>query len=273
MDLSREQKQYVLHLIHHEKTVFASEEICAALLGYDLPDFREIKMEFAHCVRQIAQELLSDPTFCHLIERLPFKAGSIVVGLGDSITDDYTSWCEILREVLALHRPDDGIQVINAGVSGQTTTEILSRFLQVVNQNPDWLIIMAGTNDARRHGLHPTKSLVSSEETEKNYEALRAFSENQTHARICWMTPPPVIPEQIVNHWFLSQAQVMWLNEDLQKLSKILLKMPDLVVDLQTAFDPPDPKLFMDDGLHPSLEGQKVILRALVEKLANIESA
>lgn len=270
MDQAQEQMQFAVHFFHFEKTVGASEEICASLLGFDLDAFRKIKAEFAYSVRQAAEELLADPTFIQAVDRLPFEPGAVVVGLGDSITDDYTSWCEILREVLSKRRPEDDIRVVNAGISGQTTTEVLARFLDVANLNPDWVIAMIGTNDARLHGLNPQKNLVSCEETEKNYHALRAFANEQTHARWCWMTPTPVIEAQLAAHWFMSAAQVMWLNEDLRARANVLLSMPDPVVDLQAAFEPLDPAWLLDDGLHPSLEGQKVILRTMVEKLGRL---
>lgn len=268
MDQTREQMQFIIHFVHHEKTVAASEEICAALLGYDLAVLREIKAGFARDVHQAAIDLLAEPSFASAVDRLPFAPGSCVVGLGDSITDDYTSWLEILREVLALRRPGDAIRVVNAGVSGNTTTEVLARFLDVANLKPDWIITMLGTNDARLHGLHPTKTLVSLEETARNYHALRAFAASQTQARWCWMTPTPVIPAQIAAHWFLSQGQLMWQNEELRARASILLGLPDPVVDLLSAFTPLDPALLLDDGLHPALAGQKLILRTLVEKLA-----
>ena len=269
MEQTSAQMQFAMHFFHPEKTVMASEEICAVLLGFDLAVYREIKAEFARDVHQAAEELLADAVFAGAVDRLPFEPGNLVVGLGDSITDDTTSWFEILREALALRRPKDGIQLINAGISGNTTTEVVARFLDVANLNPDWVITMLGTNDARRHGLKPRQTLVSLDESERNYQALRAFAANQTHASWCWMTPTPVIEAQIAAHWFMSQSQVMWRNEDLRERARILLSMPDPVVDLQAAFDPLDPALLQDDGLHPSLAGQKVILRALVEKLAN----
>jgi len=267
MEHTREQMQFILHFIHHEKTVQASEEICAALLGYELKTVREIKTQFADTVWQNAKVLLDDPTFADLVDRLPFAPGSVVVGLGDSITDDYTSWCEILRVALTLRRPEDEIQVVNAGISGQTTTEVLARFLDVTRLNPDWIITMIGTNDARLHGLQPEKTLVSLEETEKNYHALRAYAKNQTHARWCWMTPTPVISEQIAVHWHMVENQLAWKNEDLRARADILLGMDDPVVDLQAVFDPLDPDMLLVDGLHPSLLGQKAILRALLERL------
>jgi acyl-CoA thioesterase-1 len=271
MGHTREQMQFIIHFIHNEKLVpNISEETCANALGYDLTVFRAIKTEFAEDVRRAARDLLADEQFAQTVDRLPFGPHDLVVGLGDSITDDYTSWCEILREVLAMRRPQDGIRVVNEGVSGNTTTEVIARFINVVRRDPDWVITMIGTNDARMHGLKPAKPMVSSEETEKNYHALRAYAQNQTHARWCWMTPTPVIPEKIAAHWFLSDEQVNWSNEELRTRAGFLLGMPDPVVDLQAAFNPLDPAWLLADGLHPSLEGQKVILRALVKKLANL---
>jgi lysophospholipase L1-like esterase len=49
----------------------------------------------------------------------------------------------------------------------------------------------------------------------------------------------------------------------------VIHRQPDPVVDLQDAFGtPPPPELLLPDGLHPSLAGQKTIVRALVETLS-----
>jgi lysophospholipase L1-like esterase len=262
MDQAQEQMRFAVHFFHYEKTVGASEEICAALLGFDLDAFRKIKTEFAYSVRQAAEELLADPAFIQAVDRLPFKPGAVVVGLGDSITDDYTSWCEILREVLSMHRPKDGIRVVNAGISGQTTTEVLARFLDVANLNPDWVIAMIGTNDGL-HGLKPQKNLVSFEETEK-ITAPPSFANEQTRPLV--LDDSPCDRDEDRGGSFVS-AQLMWRNDDLRARANVLLSMPDPVVDLQAAFEPLNPAWLLDDGLHPSLDGQKIILRAMVEKL------
>jgi lysophospholipase L1-like esterase len=48
---------------------------------------------------------------------------------------------------------------------------------------------------------------------------------------------------------------------------------PDPVVDLHTLFGlPPSPAWLLDDGLHPALDGQKAILRALVERIGAIKN-
>jgi acyl-CoA thioesterase I len=173
--------------------------------------------------------------------------------------------------LLDLRRGTDGIKVINAGVSGDTTSQIISRFLGVALQQPDWVICNAGTNDARLHGTSPTKVLVSPEETEKNLKMLRSFAATQTSARWVWMTPATVIEDKIAAFWFLPPYQMMIKNKDLVAVAEVVRRQPDPVVDVQAVFGlPPSPELLLFDGLHPSLVGQKVIVKALVERLSSL---
>jgi lysophospholipase L1-like esterase len=270
MELSFEQRAYLIQFQHPEKSwPGLQDSTLAPLFEVDLPTYQKIRSNFAETTRQAALDLLDDPAFAEKVDRLPFETGATVVGLGDSITDDLQSWLEILRNVLTFRRPDDQIKVINAGFSGDTTSQLVSRFLNVVQQEPDWIICMIGTNDARLHGLSPTKTLVSIEETARNLEMLRNFGTTQTNACWVWMTPSPVIESQIASDWFLSPFQMMWRNEDLQAIAQVIRHMPDPVVDLQSAFGmDADPNLLLADGLHPSLAGQKRIVTALVERLS-----
>jgi lysophospholipase L1-like esterase len=129
---------------------------------------------------------------------------------------------------------------------------------------------MIGTNDARLHGQSPTKTLVSPHETEKNLAMLHNFARTQTSARWVWLTPATVIEPMIAAHWFLGPLQLMWKNEDLTAVAEAVKRQTDPVVDLQQHFGiPAKPDLLLDDGLHPSLAGQKVIVKALVEQLAS----
>ncbi len=203
------------------------------------------------------------------VDRLPFGRGQTVVGLGDSITDDYQSWFEILRNLVEARRPQDGIRFVNAGISGDTTSQIISRFLGVVQERPAWILSMMGTNDVRRHGEDPTKILVSHDETAANLAMTRHFAEEQTNATLIWMTPTPVIEERIAESPFLAPQQLMWRNDDLEEVAGIVRDIDDPVIDLQDIMrKPADPELLLPDGLHPSLEGQQLIAAALVERLA-----
>ena len=270
--LTREQLDFLIQFLHPEKTLANLPGVAgtdfSALFGLDAEAYRDWRANFGSRARQAAEELLADADFAGRVDRLPFAAEATVVALGDSITDDIQSWLEILRHLLDLRRPEDRIRVINAGISGDTTAQMISRFLAVVLEEPDWIVCMAGTNDARRHGQAPSKILVSVEETEKNLAMLRQFATTQTSARWLWITPGTVIPEKIAAHWLLGEGQLMWTNDDLAAIADLLRRRPEPTVDLQPLFGvPADPGLLLDDGLHPSLAGQKVIARAVVEKL------
>ena len=271
--LSSEQLAYVLQFQHPQKILAGmpglNDATVAAIFGMEVEAYRRLRDRFAEGTLQAAHDLLADPGFANRVDRLPFKPGDTVVGLGDSITDDDQSWLEILRVLVEARRSQDRVQIVNAGISGDTTSQMISRFLDVVLQKPDWIICMAGTNDARQHGTSPTKVLVSIEETGRNLAMLRNFAATQTSARLVWMTPTPVIEGQIASDWFLGPLQLKWSNEDLAAVANAVRDQPDLVVDLWTAFGtPPDPGLLLPDGLHPSLAGQKTIVTALVDRLA-----
>jgi lysophospholipase L1-like esterase len=265
---------YVLQFEHLEKRLEgmpgASDEVIAALFGLDDDAYRSIREQYAARARQTAQRLMAEPAFAAQAARLPFRPGEVVVGLGDSITDDDQSWLEILRAVLALRHDEDAVRIVNAGVSGDTTTQIIARFLDVVVERPDWIICMAGTNDARLHGRSAAKVLVSIEETIRNLAMLRHMGEMRTTARWIWMTPTPVIESQIAEHWMLGGFELSWRNADLLAVREAVRGRPEPVVDLWDAFGhPPRPRFLLADGLHPSIEGQEAIVRALVRHVVS----
>lgn len=271
--LSSEQQAYVLQFQHPEKIIGGlsglGDAMLAALFGIDAALYRQIKDQFAANARGAAEELLSDADFAAKVDRIPFLPGETIVGLGDSITDDWQSWLEILRNLIAIRRPSDNLKIVNAGISGHTTADINGRFLDIVAMQPKWILCMAGTNDARKHGLRPTKSMVGLEETGKNLVMLRAFSANQTTAQWIWITPPTLIQEKVAAHWFLGPLQLSFSNDHVAAIADLMRQLRDPVVDLQQIFGiPANPDYLLDDGLHPSLAGQKAIVRAVVEKLA-----
>lgn len=262
---------------HHPEKMLAAlpggqeigDEMLASFFGTDVRTYREIKSTFAERARRCAHELLQDARFARFVDRLPFGAGSTVVGLGDSITDDSQSWLEILRHLLAERRPDDGIRLVNAGISGDTTSGLLGRFLDVLEGNPAWIITLIGTNDVAFVRDPRTKSLVGREETGKNLRALRDLAERLSEAQLVWMTPPPAIEDRVIEDSPLTGPT--WRNADLAELARLVREVAgeDPLVDLWETFgDPAKPEFLLPDGLHPSLAGQKAIAAALVERLS-----
>jgi len=260
---------------HPEKTLAMlptrpeiSDEMIAPFFRTDVETYKEIKARLDGRAHRCARELLGDARLADLVARLPFEPETSVVGLGDSITDDLLSWFEILRHLLAETRVASGVRLVNAGISGDTTSKALSRILHVLEEKPAWVLILLGTNDVLFVREPPTKAQVSLEETEKNLHALRDLATAQSGARLAWMTPPPGIEDRQAPSPI---EQPVWRNKDLAEVAKLVRKVAgkDPLVDLWEAFgDPAQPKFLLPDGLHPSFAGQKAIATALVERLA-----
>ena len=212
-------------------------------------------------------EVLKDIRAQLAADQLPFAAGSTVVGFGDSLTDDLQSWLEILRQVLEIRRPNDQIKLVNAGASGESTTQMLFRVPQVLSLNPACIISMAGTNDARRFGTLPVTQ-VSLSETRRNLAAFAEAGAKAGNVRWVWMTPPPVIESRVTGHWFWTPMATSWKAADVQAIGDAMLASKERVVDLRPAFaGAAGAELILDDGVHPTVQGQTTILRTLVASL------
>jgi lysophospholipase L1-like esterase len=265
---------YIIQFIHFEKLfapygVVLNEEQLAGLYSLDVETCRDVRNQFAVNARQAAEELLADPDFAVRVDQLPFSSGGTIVGVGDSITDDLQSWLEILRHLLALRRPDDQIQVINAGLSGDTTTDVLRRrYIPIILTQPTWIICMLGTNDAFRFGREPTKTAVSLDETAKNLDELRHIAATESTANWVWMTPPTCDEALFAATPYAGPLETSVSNDDVVAIADVVQRQPEPVVDLVTLFGrPPASELMLTDGIHPSLAGQRVIAQALVERL------
>jgi acyl-CoA thioesterase-1 len=245
------------------------EALMAWLFGLGLQEYREVKGRFDANARDAAKEILEDASFAGRVDRLPFRSGETMVGVGDSITDDLQSWLEIARHLLEERRPQDGIRVVNGGLSAHTTAMVLRRFVpMVVAQEPDRIICLPGGNDATRIGPEPNKPQVSPEETPRNLEAMRRIAGEQTGAEWVWITPPTYDKQRASSFPPFKMGQSVFRNDDIVASGDLVRAQEDAVVDVQAVFGlPADPELQGPDGVHPSLAGQRAIARAFVERL------
>lgn len=93
--------------------------------------------------------------------KLPFRNGERILFQGDSITDMSrnreddgllgNNYVAIIKGLLTALRPDLQVDIINRGVSGNRTVELLARWEKdCLALRPDWLSIMIGVNDVWR---------------------------------------------------------------------------------------------------------------------------
>ena len=226
---------------------------------------------YAAAARSAAEELLADATFAAQVDRLPFQKNALVAVIGESDAGSLQSWIEIVRHLLDPRRPEDGIQLVNAGVSAQTMSRAFGPFVPILAQHPDWIICALGGNDAVRIGPEPTKTLVSIEETTRNLAELRRLTGLETRAQWVWLVRMPIDETRMESYapFQMGPVPFVWRNADLDPINAWFNAQPELVVSIHAAFGSPVPPEFQEpDGLHPTLAGHQAIAREFVERTA-----
>lgn len=263
--MSNEQLRWLLKVIQPARTLASlpgaaslGEGAHAGLLNLQAEVYATELGRMQDEASEAAAALLADEAVAAMVDRLPLRKGARVVAFGDSLTSEPQSWAVILREMLAMRRGTDGISLTIDAVAGETTTHGLVRFGATAGAQPDWILFLFGTNDARTQGAHPTKTLVHHEETARNMAELRQRVSRETTANCVWITPPAVNEEQVAAHGGLARFGVRFRNEDLKRVARIVRDGDGPVVDAYSALGSPPPSdLLMDDGLHFTLAGQK----------------
>ncbi len=277
--MSNAQIRWLLKVIQPARTLASlpggaalSQETHAALLGLPSEVYATELARMQAEAKEAASELLADPAVASMVDRLPLRKGATIVAFGDSLTSEPQSWAVILSELLAARRAADGITVTISAVAGETTTHGLVRVGHVALQQPDWILFLVGTNDARTQGPQPTKTLVHPDETARNIAELRQRVSRETKARTLWITPPAVNEVQVAGHEGLARFGVRFRNEDLARVAKIVRDIDGAAIDVFSKLGTPPPAdLLMGDGLHFTVAGQKQLALEVLEGWSNLE--
>lgn len=244
----------------------ARRQLTAGVVGVDPYRYRATELELMRAVQRAAALLLADPVFRSDLDAVAWADDERIVALGDSITDDSCSWAEQLRAVLAVVRP--GITVVNHGVTGATTQDQLARVDLLCQARPTQVIQFLGTNDARRQGNRSQVRMLELGETITNLGKIASVVSEEAQAQLVRMTPTPVV-DTLADAWepFLTE-QISWRSDDIAEIAAVVRAADQGAIDLHAAFEPDPTRWLLPDGVHPTIEGQTVILRTLVRGLA-----
>ncbi len=240
-----------------------------SIFGLTADEYEAQRRSFADATNAAAADLLADPDVAHMVDALPVSAGQRILAVGDSLTDDWQSWAEILHRMLQVRRGDDGVSVINAGLSAHTSAMVLRRWPATLAVKPDLVICALGGNDVTRVGPQASKTQVSRAETVANLRELRRIARELTGTAWAWMTPASVNEARVDAHQPFRFGNSTWRNADIVALASEIHQIDeDPVIDLVEVFGiPADPALQGDDGVHPNLDGQQEITKAVLSAL------
>lgn len=167
-----------------------------------------------------------------------------VVFMGDSITEGW-----------AKEDPDffTGNNFLGRGISGQTTSHMLVRFRRdVIDFSPEYVVILAGTNDVARNNGE-----ISLDNVLGNLISMCELAKaNRIKPILCAVLPAD-------GFWWRTEIRPA---EDLVRLNSMIkeyarsAKIP--FVDFHTPFKDENgglPKAYADDGVHPNLHCYKIM--------------
>lgn len=168
----------------------------------------------------------------------------VILALGDSLTEglgvaENHTYPAILQQQLNA-KGHQNIQVVNAGLSGETSTGLLNRLDWVMQLQPDLTILTIGANDAMR-GL-------DLERTDDNI---------RTIIKILQQKNSDVILAGMEIYDNLGREYVSGFKDIYPRIAKDL-DLPFIPFFLQGVAG--DPELNQQDGIHPNHSGYQVIV-------------
>ena len=174
-----------------------------------------------------------------------FFGDSITAGYGLEVSDD--AYPGVVQE--KIDSLDLDYTVINSGVSGETTAGGRSRIDWVINQDPAIFLLELGANDGLRG--------VALTETKSNLQAIIDVVRKKspkTTIILAGMELPPNMGQEYTN-------QFRQLYKDLAEENDITF-IPFILKDVGGVAS-----LNQADGIHPTVEGHKIVANTVWETL------
>jgi len=185
----------------------------------------------------------------------PAKGEERIVFMGNSITEQ---WINLDPEFFAKNK------LINRGIGGQTTPQMLLRFRQdVIDLHPKAVIILAGINDIAGNTGPSTLKMI-----EDNFQSMAELAKvSGIHVILCSLLPSNKIP------WRNNQdpsTQIDSLNQWLLHFAKtnscVYVDYFSKLADSEKGL----PEKYSKDGVHPTIEGYHVMEKIIIPYIEKI---
>lgn len=205
---------------------------------------------------------------------MKLKDGDIIVFAGDSTTDADrcatadglgNGYVKLVSDALYAFLPTENYRVVNAGVSGNTSLQLLERWERdVMSLTPDVVFCMIGVNDVWRHfdRCEPLQKRISVQEYVEN---LSLICEKTKGVRVFCIIPPYFMERNRTD-----EMRVM-TEEYAAAAREVAKKYRADVLDVQPAFDEymlgRSGQTISWDRVHPGWIGSQLIMREIFRYL------
>ena len=187
--------------------------------------------------------------------------------IGDSLTFGYgvkknKCWVELFNEYSLSNNLN--LHIINKGVNGNSSTDMLNRFTEDVTiLKPNTIFIMAGTNDLLSN--RPLNLIID------NIELM--IKEALTTTSNVFIGIPPRIIKEDAYKLFMPSSNYDYCEANLPKLREQLIKLCSnykiKYIDFYNATLNINPKEIFLDGIHFNENGHKLLFKEFI-KIFNV---
>ncbi|MCT8137091.1 SGNH/GDSL hydrolase family protein [Anaerobacillus sp. CMMVII] len=211
---------------------------------------------------------------------MKLEKGQKLLFIGDSITDcdrgkpegeglfgalgkGYVSFVDALLQSVY---PELGIRVVNKGISGNTVRKLKDRWqADVIEQNPDWLVIMIGINDVWRQ--YDTPFIKDWHVYIEEYE--------ETLEKLIQETKPKVKGLVLMTPYYLESNEQDAMRQTMDQYGEVVKQLAEkydcIFIDTQAAFNVVLKDLYSStlawDRVHPTATGHMVLARAFLREI------
>lgn len=208
---------------------------------------------------------------------LKLRSGDTVVFAGDSITDcgrvqhpplGY-GYVYIFNNLLLAKHPSVKVNIVNAGVSGDTIIELKSRWEDdVLSFSPSWISILIGINDI--HRMLSGQQGCDAESYYKNYRDILALTEKKCgNARLILLAPFYISRATTEN---THRRRVLeTIPKYIEKVKQLSEEFSAIFIDLHAMFQSMimhrEPVAYAPEPVHPNFAGHTAIALAILNAL------
>ncbi len=236
------------------------------------PDFRVFKVIFSGFIAGLIVSLPSTPIALEIRspseQVTPLQGKQKIILLGDSITQaggNYGGYVWLMQRYLNTLYPQSNITLTSAGISGQTSIELLARFQQdVLDKKPDLVTINIGVNDVMR-------SLKTAPSEADNTENIEVYRQNLTamvkaaqarNIEVLLLSPTIIkedlnSPENIRLREYIAVMRTV-ASQHRCRFLDLNLPFRDVILTYQR-YGGQSQNILTRDGIHPNLAGHQIL--------------
>jgi len=212
------------------------------------------------------------------MKRFPFKNGDRIVFQGDSITDSGwrndqhklgDGYVAIIKGFLGTMAPDRKIEVINRGISGDRSVDLLLRWEKdVLDLKPTHLSVMIGVNDIWRRFDGCVEKAIALPDYKTNYRRLIEDALDSGIKHLILMTPTTVNADPQDESNVMCAEYAAEVEAFAKEFDAILVPARDRM--WKAVEGGPSVDFWLPDGVHPSIAGHCVLAEAWLEAVGVI---